>query len=92
LSILAHEIVESVTDETGLVWVDGGSENADMCNWNFGTTYKTATGADANVKVNLKDYLIQTNWLNGVGCVNAPAYTAPATTRVVSVILRVLAF
>eukprot|EP00884_Botryococcus_braunii_P016228 jgi/Botrbrau1/3289/Bobra.174_1s0053.1 len=39
VSIGAHEIVEWITDPDGDAWYDDkGSENADKCAWNFGTT------------------------------------------------------
>ena len=65
LSVLAHEIDETVTDPSLNAWYDAqGAENADKCAWKFGTTYAVANGSRANVKLAGKDYLIQQNWLN----------------------------
>jgi hypothetical protein len=66
-SIVAHELVEAVSDPDLNAWYDNrGYENADKCAWTFGTTY-TANGALANVKLGTRDYLIQQNWLNANG-------------------------
>jgi hypothetical protein len=70
VSILAHEIEETATDPQLNAWYDRrGYENADKCAWTFGTTYATANGSRANMKLPdaggvLHDYLIQRNWLN----------------------------
>ena len=43
----------------------------DLCEWTFGTTYLTANGAQANMKLGGRDFLIQQNWIlsNNQGCV-----------------------
>jgi len=41
-------------------------ENADKCAWKFGTTYTTANGQKANMKLGARDFLIQQNWVNAV--------------------------
>ena len=65
VSILAHELDESVTDPNLNAWFDAqGAENADKCAWTFGTTRTVANGSKANVKLGGKDYLLQQNWLN----------------------------
>jgi hypothetical protein len=64
-SIVAHELEEAVTDPVFNAWYDArGYENADKCAWTFGTTYKAANGALANMKLGTRDYLIQQNWVN----------------------------
>ena len=64
-SIIAHELEEAVTDPDLNAWYDGrGAENADKCAWTFGTTYRVANGAGANVKLGARDFLIQQNWVN----------------------------
>jgi hypothetical protein len=64
-SIIAHELEEAATDPDLNAWYDRrGYENADKCAWKFGTTYRTANGSLANMKLGGKDYLIQQNWLN----------------------------
>ena len=63
ISVIAHEIVEAVTDPVYNAWWDQqGYENADKCAWTFGTTYRTSNGAMANMKINGFDYLIQQNF------------------------------
>ena len=65
ISILAHELDETVSDPLLNAWFDSsGAENGDKCAWTFGTTYAAANGSRANVKLGGKDYLIQQNWLN----------------------------
>lgn len=65
VSILAHELDESVTDPDLSAWFDAqGGENADKCAWTYGTTRTVSNGSQANVKLGGKDYLIQQNWLN----------------------------
>jgi hypothetical protein len=61
-SVLAHELEESITDPDLNAWQDSGGENGDKCAWKFGTTYTTATGASANMKLGSHDYLIQQNF------------------------------
>lgn len=61
-SVLAHELEESITDPDLNAWQDSGGENGDKCAWKFGTTYTTANGASANMKLGAHDYLIQQNF------------------------------
>ena len=65
VNTLAHEIEETTTDGMGTAWWDHrGYENADKCAWTWGTTYTTANGGKANMKLGTRDYLVQQNWLN----------------------------
>jgi hypothetical protein len=66
VSVLVHEIEETTTDMNGNAWWKSttGDENADLCAWNFGTTFITANGGVANVTLGTKSFLIQRNWLN----------------------------
>ena len=65
-SIISHELEETVTDPDINAWFDlFGQENADKCAWTFGTTYTTASGATANMKLGARDFLIQQNWVAG---------------------------
>jgi hypothetical protein len=65
VSIIAHELEEAASDPDLNAWYDGsGGENADKCAWTFGTTYTTANGAQANMKLGSRDFLIQQNWVN----------------------------
>jgi len=67
-SIIAHELEEATTDPDLNAWYDRrGYENADKCAWTFGTTYTTANGAKANMKLGARDFLIQQNWVNASG-------------------------
>jgi hypothetical protein len=72
VNTLAHEIEETTTDMMGSAWYDRrGYENADKCAWKFGTTYTTANGGVANMKIGADDFLVQQNWVNAGsgGCV-----------------------
>lgn len=64
-STLAQVLDATVTNPTGSGWFDyEGRENAGKCANTFGSTYKTANGARANLKVGVRNYLIQQNWVN----------------------------
>jgi hypothetical protein len=64
-SIISHEFEESTSDPDLNAWMDSrGNENADKCAWTFGTTYKAANGALANMNLSGRDFLIQQNWVN----------------------------
>ena len=74
VSIVAHELEEAATDPDLNAWYDSrGYENADKCAWTFGTTY-TVNGAQANVRLGARDYLIQRNWVNAGGGYCAMGY------------------
>ena len=78
VSVVAHELEETVTDPQLSAWWDdaSGGENADKCAWTFGTTYAAANGSAANMKLGALDYLIQRNWVNASGGSCALSYTA----------------
>jgi hypothetical protein len=65
-SVIAHEIEEAATDPEISAWYSNanGMENGDKCAWKFGTTYTTANGQKANMKLGARDFLIQQNWVN----------------------------
>ncbi len=66
-SIIAHELEESVTDPDLNAWYDTrGQENADKCAWTFGSTYDV-NGAEANMLLGNRNFLIQQNWVNASG-------------------------
>lgn len=76
VSVIVHELEETATDPQLNAWYDGsGNENGDKCAWNFGTTFKTSSGANANVTFNTTiggtttayNYLVQQNWVNAAG-------------------------
>lgn len=73
VSIILHELVESVTDPdvyTQLAWTDAyNQENADKCAWTYGDLYKTNkntpinTESVFNVSIGDKDFIVQQNWV-----------------------------
>ena len=64
VSTIAHELAETVTDPTMNGWrTSTGEENADRCAWNYGPTYKLG-GATANMRLGMRHFLVQTNWVN----------------------------
>ena len=64
VSWMAHALNETITDPSFLGWYDKfGLESSDKCQGTYGTTYTTANGARANLKMS-RDYLIQQNWVN----------------------------
>ena len=67
-SILFHELVESFSNPRPDAWEQAGSgrnENADMCSWNYGSTFHTApNGQQANVQLGNRHYMIQQVWTN----------------------------
>jgi Phosphate-induced protein 1 conserved region len=68
VNMIAHELEESVTDPLGTSWtLPGFIENADLCQWTFGTTYNLTNGSFANMKLGERQYLIQQNWVNAKG-------------------------
>jgi hypothetical protein len=74
-SILSHELEESVTDPDLNAWYDRrGEENADKCAWTFGATYAVSNGAQANMRLGTRDFLIQQNWVNASGGFCALSY------------------
>ena len=64
VSTLAHLLNVVVTNPSGGGWFDRyGLQNADKCVGQFGSTW-LVNGARANLKLGLRDYLIQHNWVN----------------------------
>lgn len=77
-SVMAHELNETVTDPHGDAWfhTDTAGENGDLCNFKYGaattpfdfsTTFPALNGAHADVVLNGRQFLIQSNWLNSGG-------------------------
>jgi Phosphate-induced protein 1 conserved region len=81
-SVMAHELNETVTDPHGDAWfhLNTAGENGDLCNFNFGSTFTALNGANANVVLSGRQFLIQQNWLNanGGGCAMGFNAQAPA--------------
>lgn len=74
-SILAHELEEAVTDPDLNAWYDTrGRENADKCAWTFGTESTMTNGANYNMTLGGRNYLIQRNWVNASGGYCAKSY------------------
>jgi hypothetical protein len=74
VSIIAHELAETVTDPYADAWFDAkGLEGPDKCLWLFGEgagrTYAAPNGAKANMVLGGRHYLVQANWAvsGGVG-------------------------
>jgi len=71
-SIVAHEVSETITDPDFDAWYDAeGSENGDKCAWTFGATHAVANGAQANVVLGGRPFLLQQLWSNRAGGVCA---------------------
>jgi hypothetical protein len=61
-SVVAHELVEMVSDPQGASWYDqAGLENADKCIWIFGAATQTENGSYMNMSFGERSYLIQQN-------------------------------
>jgi len=75
LSMLSHELTESITDPTAGGWFDGGTGNecADLCIWKYGTcqsgTDSNGNSYQYNVMAGSKKFYIQQNWSLSQGCV-----------------------
>jgi len=64
VSVIAHELAETVTDPEFTAWYDAdGEENADKCAWTYGNTFLLSNGARWNVQFGEKKWLIQRNLL-----------------------------
>ena len=49
ISIFAHELTETISDENGSAWYDSqGNENADKCAYNYGPNSTTSSGTHLN--------------------------------------------
>jgi hypothetical protein len=76
-SVIAHELEEAATDPQLNAWYDStGAENGDKCAWTFGSTYSVSNGSKANMKLGVRDFLIQQNWLNAGGGYCTLSYAA----------------
>ena len=65
-STIAYELEVTANDPDLNAWYDDSQnlESAGKCANTYGTTYKVASGALANVHLGNRDYLLQQNWLN----------------------------
>ena len=63
-SLIARTIDETVTDPDLNAWYDRqGAENADKCAWTYGATSTAANGSLYNMRLGMREYLIQQNWV-----------------------------
>ena len=66
VNVFSHELAETASDPMLNAWYNQyGWENADMCNWDWGTYYVgTATNPNGfwNERIGTHRYLIQENW------------------------------
>ncbi|HET8890898.1 MAG TPA: hypothetical protein VFQ41_18490 [Candidatus Angelobacter sp.] len=70
-NVIAHETEEAISDPDLNAWFDAsGQENADKCNFRFGTTSIAGNGAHFNQTLGGLNFLLQMNWENsrGGGC------------------------
>ena len=64
ISTLATLISGTISDPTLSSWYDRlGLEGAEKCAWSYGATYSTANGAQANIVLGGRDYLVPQNWV-----------------------------
>jgi hypothetical protein len=73
-NVMSHELTETLTDpDVGSGWYrnDLSHEVGDLCNFNFGTTFRVSNGSQANITLNGRNYLIQQLYENSGsgGCV-----------------------
>jgi hypothetical protein len=60
VSVIAHEVVETVSDPVGTGWYfSDGQENADFCAWKTGDVTYTASGQRKSMRLGARDFLIQ---------------------------------
>jgi hypothetical protein len=77
ISVMMHELSETASDPEGNAWFDStGAENGDKCAWNFGSTYTTGNGSQANLNLGGTNYLVQQMYLNALGGLCALSYTS----------------
>jgi hypothetical protein len=68
VSLIAHELSESVTDPLGTGWINAdGTENGDPCFFVFGNTKPLPNGSYYNVTLGKRKYLSQQIWVNRRG-------------------------
>ena len=72
---VAHDISGAITSPSLNGWFDNrGRESSDKCVNIFGPTYQAPNGAQANIRLNGRDYLLQQNWVNADGGYCSLAY------------------
>ena len=79
-SVISHELAETVTDPDINAWLDSsGNENGDLCAWTFGAQSSLPGGAQYNVPLGSRKYLLQEIWAN-VGAGSCVLALTPAIT------------
>jgi hypothetical protein len=86
-NVTAHELVEAVSDPELNAWFDSRrNENADKCNFVFGTTTPELNGSQSNMTIGSSTYLIQQNWSPvSNGCFSAVPPPPPSVNATVAV-------
>lgn len=88
-NVIAHELSEATTDPDGQSWHDDDpndngtdqQEVGDKCNFIFGPTNFLPSGAQYNITLGARNFLIQTEWTNANGCVmSLPPPPTPTPT------------
>lgn len=60
---MIHELAETATDPSINAWFTfTGEEVGDVCNFNYGPTFRAPNGSHANAKFGNRDYLVQQLW------------------------------
>ena len=70
-NVITHETEEAITDPDLNAWFDRtGQEDADKCNFKFGPTQTTPSGARYNQTFGTHNWMVQMEWENsrGGGC------------------------
>jgi hypothetical protein len=81
LSVIAHELVETVVDPNFDAWTTETEENLDLCNWNLLGVVPDPAFGDYNVVMNGQKYLIQANYdINTQKCVNQKSITLSSSS------------
>jgi hypothetical protein len=65
-NVISHELNETVTDPDLNAWyhINLLGEVGDLCNFQFGNVFGTGNGANANITLGGRNFLIQQNWIN----------------------------
>ena len=64
VNVVANLLSATVTDPLLSAWYDrAGLENAEKCAWDFGLTYTAPNGAQANIQLGARHFLLQRNWV-----------------------------
>ncbi len=87
VNVVSHEQNETMTDPLGTAWWDDtdGSENGDLCSWNFGPSPTLNDGWDFYQQAIVHFYDLQEEWSNRAGaCVLKNTFVQPTASFVSS--------